>query len=110
VDLGVPWVILGHSERRSLCGETSELVGRKTARALSAGLKTIACIGETLAEREAGKVGFQPSLTDGKTWSNTAHAMSAGLKTIACVGETLAEREGGANWGHTSPLHTVNTW
>ena len=59
-DLGVPWVILGHSERRSLLGESSELVGRKTARALSAGLKAISCIGETLAEREAGKVDRAP--------------------------------------------------
>ena len=56
VDLGVEWVILGHSERRSLLKEDSTLVGEKCAQALQAGLKVIACIGETLEQREAGEV------------------------------------------------------
>jgi triosephosphate isomerase len=51
-DVGLKWVILGHSERRALCGESNEVVGRKTAYALAAGLKVILCVGETLAERE----------------------------------------------------------
>lgn len=55
VDIGCPWVILGHSERRALCGENNEQVGTKTAYALSKGLKVIACIGETLEQREAGQ-------------------------------------------------------
>nr|CAC14917.1 triosephosphat-isomerase [Triticum aestivum] len=54
VNLGVPWVILGHSERRSLMGESSEFVGEKVAYALAQGLKVIACVGETLEQREAG--------------------------------------------------------
>ena len=54
VDAGVPWVILGHSERRALCGETDEFVGQKVAYAIKSGLKVMACIGETLEEREAG--------------------------------------------------------
>lgn len=53
-NLGVPWVILGHSERRALLGETNEFVGEKVAYALSQGLKVIACVGETLEQREAG--------------------------------------------------------
>ncbi len=53
-DLGLAWVILGHSERRALCGESDAVVGRKTAYALAAGLKVILCVGETLAEREKG--------------------------------------------------------
>ena len=56
VDLGVEWVILGHSERRSLLKEDSTLVGEKCAQALQSGLKVIACIGETLEQREAGEV------------------------------------------------------
>lgn len=56
VDLGVPWVILGHSERRSLCGETNDIVGTKVAYALSKGVSVIACIGETLAQRQAGQL------------------------------------------------------
>lgn len=56
LDLDVPWVITGHSERRSLCGETNDIVGKKTAYAISQGLKVIACIGETLDQREAGEL------------------------------------------------------
>ncbi|XP_059488541.1 triosephosphate isomerase [Neocloeon triangulifer] len=54
-DIGLKWVILGHSERRSIFGESDELVADKTKHALEAGLKVIACIGETLAERESGQ-------------------------------------------------------
>jgi triosephosphate isomerase (TIM) len=51
----VRYVILGHSERRTLYHETSELVAAKTRAALDAGLTVILCIGETLSEREAGR-------------------------------------------------------
>jgi len=46
-------VILGHSERRTLCGETDAVVNAKLKAALAAGLTPIVCVGETLAEREA---------------------------------------------------------
>ncbi|KAI8089612.1 triosephosphate isomerase [Halteromyces radiatus] len=52
-DLGIDWVILGHSERREYFGESDEFVGEKTAHALKAGVSVIACIGEKLEEREA---------------------------------------------------------
>ncbi|KAF4610288.1 hypothetical protein D9613_010670 [Agrocybe pediades] len=55
VDAGIPYVILGHSERRTLFHETSALVATKTRAAIDAGLKVILCIGETLEQREAGK-------------------------------------------------------
>ena len=48
------YVILGHSERRTIFGETSESVSAKVLAALSAGLRPIVCVGETLAERESG--------------------------------------------------------
>ena len=54
VDARVPWVILGHSERRSLCGESNEFTGKKVKHALGVGLRVIACVGETLAQRENG--------------------------------------------------------
>ncbi len=54
-DLHVTHVILGHSERRSYYGETDAIVNKKTLAALENSLKPILCVGETLAEREAGK-------------------------------------------------------
>lgn len=51
-DLGVGWVILGHSERRALIPESNELVAEKADYSLHHGLKTIVCIGETLKQRD----------------------------------------------------------
>jgi triosephosphate isomerase (TIM) len=56
-DLFVRYVVLGHSERRQLFGETDEIVNRKVRRALEAALRPIVCIGETLEQRDAGQVG-----------------------------------------------------
>ncbi|MEX1025122.1 MAG: triose-phosphate isomerase [Planctomycetota bacterium] len=53
-DVGATMVILGHSERRHLYGETDELIRAKVHAALAAGLDPILCVGETLDEREAG--------------------------------------------------------
>ena len=53
-DFGVRYAIVGHSERRQYHGETDELVAAKTAAALANGITPIVCVGETLAEREAG--------------------------------------------------------
>jgi triosephosphate isomerase (TIM) len=54
--LFVKYVIIGHSERRSLFDETDQTVNRKVSAALEAGLRPIMCIGESLAERESGLV------------------------------------------------------
>jgi triosephosphate isomerase len=54
VDSGCTWVIVGHSERRQLFGETDAFVAEKVAAAIKGGLVPIVCIGETLAERESG--------------------------------------------------------
>lgn len=53
-DIGVQYAIVGHSERRQYHGETDEQVALKAQRALAHGVTPIVCVGETLAEREAG--------------------------------------------------------
>ena len=54
-DAGCAYVILGHSERRQMFGETSEIVNRKVKAAIAAGLKPIVCVGETIEERKSDK-------------------------------------------------------
>ena len=54
VDAGVKYVVIGHSERRQYFGETDETVNKRTKAAVAAGLNAIVCVGEVLAEREAG--------------------------------------------------------
>jgi len=56
VELGVTYVIIGHSERRQYFGETDQTVNARVKAALAKGLKPIICVGETLEERESGKV------------------------------------------------------
>lgn len=64
-DIGVQTVILGHSERRHEIGESDELINKKVRRCLAQGLDVVLCIGELLADREAGNAesvcGFQLS-------------------------------------------------
>jgi triosephosphate isomerase len=55
-DVGVKVVILGHSERRHIYGETDELINEKVRLALEHGMEVVLCVGETLDEREAGRV------------------------------------------------------
>jgi triosephosphate isomerase (TIM) len=54
-EVGARLILVGHSERRHLFGETDEQVARKTKAALSAGLTPLVCVGETLAERDGGR-------------------------------------------------------
>ena len=53
-EMGCAYTLVGHSERRTLCGETSEQVAAKFAAALDAGITPLLCVGETLQQREAG--------------------------------------------------------
>lgn len=55
-ELGVKYVIIGHSERRQYFGETNETVNKRTKAALAAGLTPLVCVGETLEERDSGQM------------------------------------------------------
>lgn len=55
-DAGCAWAIIGHSERRAIFGEQDELLNKKARFAVDSGLKVMFCIGETLDEREGGKM------------------------------------------------------
>lgn len=54
LDLGVQWVLVGHSERRHVIGEGEDLIADKLRMALDSGLRAVLCVGETGAERKAG--------------------------------------------------------
>jgi triosephosphate isomerase len=56
-ELGCTYTIVGHSERRTLFGETSEVVAKKAEALLASGIRPIVCVGESLDEREAGRTG-----------------------------------------------------
>lgn len=72
-DAGCSHVIIGHSERRQYFGETDETVNRKTKAALAAGLTVLVCVGETLAQREAGN-----------TFKVIETQLKGGLQGVAC--------------------------
>ena len=70
VDVGCAYVIIGHSERRQYFGETDETVAKKVAAALHAGLRPIVCIGESLAQRQAGET-FAGAGAAGAAWARS---------------------------------------
>lgn len=82
-DFGCRYVIVGHSERRQYHGETDQLVAHKAQRALAAGVTPIVCVGETLAEREAGQ-----------TEAVVKRQLAAVIHTVAhCVSEIVVAYE-----------------
>lgn len=82
-EFGCQYVIVGHSERRAMHGETDQLVADKAKAALAQGLTPIVCVGETLAEREAGQ-----------TEAVVKRQLSAVIHTLAhCAGEMVVAYE-----------------
>jgi triosephosphate isomerase len=86
VDVGCRYVILGHSERRHILGETDAFIGRKVDAALKAGLRVILCVGETLEERQAGQVN---SVFDRQLQGGLAHADKGLLSNVVIAYEPV---------------------
>ncbi len=85
-DLGVKAVILGHSERRHSYLETDELINRKVLLALEQELQPILCVGETLAEREAGKL---EAVVGGQVREGLKGVSAAALATVTIAYEPV---------------------
>ncbi len=91
VERGLNWCLLGHSERRQYFGESDESASRRLSRAVSTGLNTVYCIGETLAQREAGQTFQVIERQVASFWSTfqTLAASDAKLPTIAVAYEPV---------------------
>ncbi|HET6424950.1 MAG TPA: triose-phosphate isomerase, partial [Planctomycetaceae bacterium] len=85
-DVGVQWVILGHSERRAIFGETDEVINKKVAATLQKNLGVILCIGELLADRQGNKTEavLETQLTGG-----LANIDAAAMKSIVLAYEPV---------------------
>ncbi len=104
--VGCTYVIVGHSERRQLFGETDASVSKKTRAVLHAGMRPVVCIGETLAERDAGRtlevVRHAAPREPRRGGGRGDGARGAGLR--AGVGHRhRAERDAGAGAGGPRP-------
>jgi len=113
-EAGAEYVIIGHSERRTLFGETDETVNRKVRAAIAANLIPIACIGETLAEREAGatlsvldrqiKAGF-----DGITGDQVG-ALVIAYEPVWAIGTGRTATAGQAQEAHAHIRQRLRQW
>ena len=113
-EAGAEYVIIGHSERRTLFGETDETVNRKVRAAIAAHLIPIACIGETLAEREAGatlsvldrqiKAGF-----DGITGEQVG-ALVIAYEPVWAIGTGRTATAGQAQEAHAHIRQRLRQW
>jgi triosephosphate isomerase len=86
VDVGCKYVILGHSERRHVIGETDAFINRKVHAALDAGLKAIVCIGETLDDRQSDRT---TTVLGAQLGASLAGVNAAGLANIVVAYEPV---------------------
>jgi len=89
-DLGCRYAIVGHSERRTLFGETDDQVALKVAAVLRAGMQAIVCVGESLAAREAGRtmdvIGTQISAALAALAADAADALVVAYEPVWAIG------------------------
>lgn len=105
------YVIIGHSERRAMFGETDESVNKKVLAALAAGLKPIVCVGETFDENQAGKTA---EVVGRMVWEGLKNldAEQAALIVVAyepvwAIGTGLAATPEGANSVHKDVIRPI---
>jgi len=95
------YVIIGHSERRAMFGETDETVNRKVLAALTAGLTPIVCVGETFEENQAGRTGEVVTRQVRGAFKDVpqghASAMVVAYEPVWAIGTGLAAEPDGAN-------------
>ncbi len=84
--VGCEYVILGHSERRTIFGESDEWINKKIKKAIESGLKVIFCIGETLAQREEGET---DTVVKNQIINGLQNVTSENLKTITIAYEPI---------------------
>lgn len=87
-DLGATYVIVGHSERRTQHGESDAVVRQKAEAALAAGLIPIICVGETLAERDAGRVAEVVGAQVEKSTPETSAHVAVAYEPVWAIGGT----------------------
>ncbi len=107
----VEYVILGHSERRAMFGETDETVNKKTLAALTHGLKPIVCVGETLEENQAGitadVVGRQVRADLAGLSAEQAMQVVIAYEPVWAIGTGLAATPEGANAVHKDVIRPI---
>ena len=86
VELGVEYVVIGHSERRTYYGETDQTENLRTLKALEKGLKPIICVGETLEQRE---LGYTETLLKYQTKMALTNVTAAQLKNVVIAYEPI---------------------
>jgi triosephosphate isomerase len=85
-DVGCEYVLIGHSERRHVMGETDEIINKKVKAAIAGGLKVILCVGELLSEREAGQT---ESVLDAQMAGGLADISEADAKDLVIAYEPV---------------------
>lgn len=85
-DVGCGYVLIGHSERRHVIGETDELINKKVKAAIAGGLTPVLCVGELLSEREAGQT---ESVLDGQMAGGLADISEAEAKNVVIAYEPV---------------------
>lgn len=105
------YVIIGHSERRAMFGETDEIVNKKVKAALAAGLKPIVCVGETLEENQAGStadvVAGQVRAGLAGLEPEAAGSLIVAYEPVWAIGTGLAATPEGANEVHRDVVRPV---